>query len=141
MQKSAYLGLNCVFFSENVQGMSCAFRHAPAALGCDIVCSEWVKCRTCAKGKPCCHHASIVLNVGVRCEFRHMNVEKRTSLLPCHFEQMPEGCRKPHCLYKHMYPRDQNGTIVQTVRKHGYNGHRLAPGKCGHRFVSTFLSL
>lgn len=35
------------------------------------------------------------------CPNRHMVIEKVRNQIQCYWENKPNGCRKPHCVFKH----------------------------------------
>jgi len=87
-------GQDCYFFvySSCVRGNSCPFRHEPAALTNETVCTYW-KAGNCAKP---------------HCIFRHLEDKKgkKRNVTPCYWETQPQGCSKPHCPFLHQYPKD-----------------------------------
>lgn len=68
------------------QGTSCPYRHEPSALGHERVCSKWTEGQ--------CFQQN--------CSDRHMVIEKARNQIQCYWENKPNGCRKPHCVFKHL---------------------------------------
>ncbi|XP_013414326.1 zinc finger CCCH domain-containing protein 11A isoform X2 [Lingula anatina] len=85
-------GDDCYFYyySNCTKGSTCPFRHSEAALGKEVVCTSWLQGR-CLKDN---------------CPFRHMEITKKRSSMPCYWESQPGGCQKPHCAFQHTQPRD-----------------------------------
>lgn len=83
---------DCYFFyySTCSKGSLCPFRHEAAALGNETVCSYWQQ-GACSK---------------LHCQFRHMELKKNRSQIPCYWESQPVGCQKSHCPFFHTQPRD-----------------------------------
>ncbi|XP_052670465.1 zinc finger CCCH domain-containing protein 11A-like [Harpia harpyja] len=81
------------FYSTCNKGDSCSFRHCEAALGNERVCRLWREGR--------CFRTS--------CRFRHMEVEKKRSEIPCHWENQPAGCQKSNCAFRHTKGRYVDG--------------------------------
>ena len=40
------------------------------------------------------------------CSFRHMELKKNRSQIPCYWESQPVGCKKSHCPFFHTAPRE-----------------------------------
>ncbi|XP_015112080.1 zinc finger CCCH domain-containing protein 11A isoform X2 [Diachasma alloeum] len=82
---------DCYFFyySTCTKGDSCAFRHEPSALGCEVMCSYWQQ-GNCLNEK---------------CNFRHMELKKNRKSIACYWESQRGGCKKPHCPFMHTQPR------------------------------------
>lgn len=83
------LFLNC-FCSSRIQGASCPYRHEAAALGHEQICVDW-KMGQCFE---------------VTCPNRHMVIEKERNQIQCYWENKPNGCTKPHCVFKHTKPQN-----------------------------------
>jgi len=86
-------GQDCYFYyySTCAREASCQFRHEPAALTNETVCTYWLA-GTC--NKP-------------HCIFRHLEVgNKKRNVTPCYWETQPQGCSKPHCPFLHQVPKD-----------------------------------
>lgn len=86
-------GQDCYFYyySSCSRGDGCPFRHEPAALTNETVCTYW-KAGNC--NKP-------------HCIFRHLEVgSKKRNVTPCYWETQPQGCSKPHCPFLHQQPKD-----------------------------------
>lgn len=51
------------------------------------------------------------------CPERHMVIEKARNQIQCYWENKPNGCRKPHCVFKHMnsMPVSANTTVITAV--------------------------
>ncbi|XP_052618965.1 LOW QUALITY PROTEIN: zinc finger CCCH domain-containing protein 11A-like [Peromyscus californicus insignis] len=73
------------FYSTCTKGDSCPFRHCEAALGNETVCTLWQEGR-------CFRRV---------CRFRHTEIDKKRSEIPCYWENQPTGCRKIHCAFHH----------------------------------------
>lgn len=80
-------GDDCYFYyySKCSKGASCPFRHQETALGTETVCSLW-------KEGHCFRPV---------CSFRHMDILRNRSHIPCYWEKQPGGCQKPHCVFLH----------------------------------------
>ncbi|KPP69708.1 zinc finger CCCH domain-containing protein 11A-like, partial [Scleropages formosus] len=91
-------GDDCYFYyySTCTKGDSCPFRHCEAAMGSEIVCNLWEESRCFRK----------------ICKFRHMEIKKKRSEIPCYWENQPAGCQKPHCAFHHEKPRFIDGIYV-----------------------------
>ncbi|XP_011309625.1 zinc finger CCCH domain-containing protein 11A isoform X2 [Fopius arisanus] len=87
---------DCYFFyySTCTKGDSCAFRHEPSALGCEVMCSYWQQ-GNCLNEK---------------CNFRHMELKKNRKSIACYWESQRSGCKKPHCPFMHTQPRPAGET-------------------------------
>ncbi|XP_052671922.1 zinc finger CCCH domain-containing protein 11A-like [Harpia harpyja] len=81
------------FYSTCNKGDSCSFRHCEAALGNERVCRLWREGRC----------------FGTTCRFRHMEVEKKRSEIPCHWENQAVGCQKSNCAFRHTKGRYVDG--------------------------------
>ncbi|KAM9594522.1 zinc finger CCCH domain-containing protein 11A-like isoform 2-T2 [Morphnus guianensis] len=81
------------FYSTCNKGDSCSFRHCEAALGNERVCRLWQEGR--------CFRTT--------CRFRHMEVEKKRSEIPCYWENQPAGCQKSNCAFRHTKGRYVDG--------------------------------
>jgi len=86
-------GQDCYFYyySTCARAGSCQFRHEPAALTNETVCTYWLA-GTCTKP---------------HCIFRHLELgNKKRNVTPCYWESQPQGCSKPHCPFLHSVPKD-----------------------------------
>ncbi|KAM9594815.1 zinc finger CCCH domain-containing protein 11A-like [Morphnus guianensis] len=81
------------FYSTCNKGDSCSFRHCEAALGNERVCRLWQEGR--------CFRTT--------CRFRHMEVEKKRSEIPCYWENQPAGYQKSNCAFRHTKGRYVDG--------------------------------
>lgn len=84
---------DCYFYvySTCSKGVGCPFRHEPAALTNETVCTYW-KAGNCSRPK---------------CIFRHFDVgSKKRNVIECYWESQPGGCSKPHCPFLHDKPKD-----------------------------------
>ncbi|XP_074878345.1 uncharacterized protein LOC142028341 [Buteo buteo] len=88
-------GDDCYFYVYSTcdKGDSCSFRHCAAALGNERVCRLWQEGR-CFK---------------TTCRFRHMEVDKKRSEVPCYWENQPAGCQKSNCAFRHTKGRYVGG--------------------------------
>ncbi|NXW46827.1 ZC11A protein, partial [Nyctiprogne leucopyga] len=84
------------FYSTCNKGESCAFRHCEAALGNETVCTLWQEGR-CFR------------NI---CRFRHMEIDKKRSEIPCYWENQPVGCQKSNCAFHHTKGRYVDGLFL-----------------------------
>ncbi|NXF36981.1 ZC11A protein, partial [Nyctibius bracteatus] len=84
------------FYSTCNKGDSCSFRHCEAALGNETVCKLWQEGR-CFR------------NV---CRFRHMEINKKRSEIPCYWEKQPVGCQKYNCAFHHTKGRYIDGLFL-----------------------------
>ncbi|NWR77732.1 ZC11A protein, partial [Centropus unirufus] len=84
------------FYSTCNKGDSCAFRHCEAALGNETVCTLWQEGR-CFR------------NI---CRFRHMEIDKKRSEIPCYWENQPMGCQKSNCAFHHTKGRYVDGLFL-----------------------------
>ncbi|NXL56146.1 ZC11A protein, partial [Chordeiles acutipennis] len=84
------------FYSTCNKGDSCAFRHCEAALGNETVCTLWQEGR-CFR------------NI---CRFRHMEIDKKRSEIPCYWENQPVGCQKSNCAFHHAKGRYVDGLFL-----------------------------
>ncbi|XP_020279850.1 zinc finger CCCH domain-containing protein 11A-like isoform X2 [Pseudomyrmex gracilis] len=94
--------LDCYFFyySTCKKGDFCPYRHEPAALGCETICTYW------QQGNCLNEH----------CNFRHMELKKNRKSIPCYWEKQPGGCRKPHCPFMHTSPRTITSDPITPVK-------------------------
>lgn len=86
-------GQDCYYYyySTCVRGDLCHFRHEPAALSNETVCTFWLA-GSCTKP---------------HCIFRHLEIgNKKRNITPCYWETQPQGCSKPHCPFLHQTPKD-----------------------------------
>ncbi|XP_031640537.1 zinc finger CCCH domain-containing protein 11A-like isoform X2 [Contarinia nasturtii] len=83
---------DCYFYYYSVcrKGSSCGYRHEPLALGHERVCSKWTENQ--------CFQPN--------CPDRHMVIEKARNQIQCYWENKG-GCRKPHCVFKHVNAAQQ----------------------------------
>ncbi|NXK05281.1 ZC11A protein, partial [Herpetotheres cachinnans] len=84
------------FYSTCNKGDSCSFRHCEAALGSETVCTLWQEGR-CFR------------NI---CRFRHMEIDKKRSEIPCYWENQPVGCQKSNCAFHHTKGRYVDGLFL-----------------------------
>uniref|UniRef100_A0A8D0G0S8 C3H1-type domain-containing protein n=1 Tax=Sphenodon punctatus TaxID=8508 RepID=A0A8D0G0S8_SPHPU len=84
------------FYSTCTKGDSCPFRHCEAALGNETVCTLWQEGR-CFRGI---------------CRFRHMEIDKKRSEIPCYWENQPMGCQKLNCAFHHAKGRYVEGLFL-----------------------------
>ncbi|XP_052020053.1 zinc finger CCCH domain-containing protein 11A-like [Apodemus sylvaticus] len=84
------------FYSTCFKGDSCPFRHCEAALGNETVCTLWQEGR-------CFRRV---------CRFRHMEIDKKRSEIPCYWENQPTGCRKLNCAFHHSRSRYVDGLVL-----------------------------
>uniref|UniRef100_A0ACB8F4H7 Uncharacterized protein n=1 Tax=Sphaerodactylus townsendi TaxID=933632 RepID=A0ACB8F4H7_9SAUR len=84
------------FYSTCAKGDSCPFRHSESALGNETVCTLWQEGR-CFR------------NV---CRFRHMEIDKKRSEIPCYWENQPVGCQKLNCAFHHNKGRFIDGLFL-----------------------------
>ncbi|NXH22757.1 ZC11A protein, partial [Bucco capensis] len=84
------------FYSTCNKGDSCSFRHCEAALGNETVCTLWQEGR-------CFRHI---------CRFRHMEIDKKRSEIPCYWENQPVGCQKSNCAFHHTKGRYVDGLFL-----------------------------
>ncbi|KAF1472993.1 Zinc finger CCCH domain-containing protein 11A, partial [Megadyptes antipodes antipodes] len=84
------------FYSTCNKGDSCSFRHCEAALGNETVCTLWQEGR-CFR------------NI---CRFRHMEIDKKRSEIPCYWENQPVGCQKSNCAFHHAKGRYVDGLFL-----------------------------
>ncbi|XP_009886531.1 PREDICTED: zinc finger CCCH domain-containing protein 11A [Charadrius vociferus] len=84
------------FYSTCNKGDSCSFRHCEAALGNETVCTLWKEGR-CFR------------NI---CRFRHMEINKKRSEIPCYWENQPVGCQKSNCAFHHTKGRYVDGLFL-----------------------------
>ncbi|XP_006887956.1 PREDICTED: zinc finger CCCH domain-containing protein 11A [Elephantulus edwardii] len=91
-------GEDCYFFfySTCTKGESCPFRHCEAALGNETVCTLWQEGR-------CFRQV---------CRFRHMEIDKKRSEIPCYWENQPLGCQKLNCAFHHNRGRYVDGLFL-----------------------------
>ncbi|XP_061488216.1 zinc finger CCCH domain-containing protein 11A isoform X2 [Rhineura floridana] len=84
------------FYSTCTKGDSCPFRHCEAALGNETVCVLWQEGR--------CFRSI--------CRFRHMEIDKKRSEIPCYWENQPVGCQKLNCAFHHNKGRFVDGLFL-----------------------------
>ncbi|NXL92989.1 ZC11A protein, partial [Alectura lathami] len=84
------------FYSTCNKGDSCPFRHCEAALGNETICTLWKEGR-CFR------------NI---CRFRHMEIDKKRSEIPCFWENQPGGCQKSNCAFHHTKGRYVDGLFL-----------------------------
>lgn len=84
------------FYSTCTKGDSCPFRHCEAALGNETVCTLWQEGR-------CFRQV---------CRFRHMEIDKKRSEIPCYWENQPVGCQKLNCAFHHTRSRFVDGLFL-----------------------------
>ncbi|KFR09608.1 Zinc finger CCCH domain-containing protein 11A [Opisthocomus hoazin] len=84
------------FYSTCNKGDSCSFRHCEAALGNETVCTLWQEGR--------CFRSI--------CRFRHMEINKKRSEIPCYWENQPGGCQKSNCAFHHTKGRYVDGLFL-----------------------------
>nr|XP_015198230.1 PREDICTED: zinc finger CCCH domain-containing protein 11A [Lepisosteus oculatus]XP_015198231.1 PREDICTED: zinc finger CCCH domain-containing protein 11A [Lepisosteus oculatus]XP_015198233.1 PREDICTED: zinc finger CCCH domain-containing protein 11A [Lepisosteus oculatus] len=91
-------GDDCYFYyySTCVKGDSCSFRHCEAAMGSEVVCTLWQESRCFRK----------------ICKFRHTEIEKKRSEIPCYWENQSAGCQKANCAFHHDKPRVIDGIFL-----------------------------
>uniref|UniRef100_A0A8C4R3S3 Zinc finger CCCH-type containing 11A n=1 Tax=Eptatretus burgeri TaxID=7764 RepID=A0A8C4R3S3_EPTBU len=89
------------FYSTCAKGDRCQFRHCEAALGSETVCKLWQE--------GCCFRRV--------CAFRHMEMDKRRSEIPCFWENQPSGCQKINCAFNHVKARIIDGVFLQPSRE------------------------
>ncbi|XP_074911592.1 zinc finger CCCH domain-containing protein 11A-like [Buteo buteo] len=96
-------GDDCYFYVYSTcdKGDSCSFRHCAAALGNERVCRLWQEGR-CFK---------------TTCRFRHMEVDKKRSEVPCYWENQPAGCQKSNCAFRHTKGRYVGGRFFPPSKK------------------------
>uniref|UniRef100_A0A8C5RG66 Zinc-finger CCCH domain-containing protein n=1 Tax=Laticauda laticaudata TaxID=8630 RepID=A0A8C5RG66_LATLA len=91
----AYNFFPCFFFYKYT-GDNCPFRHCEAALGNETVCVLWQEGR--------CFRSI--------CRFRHMEIDKKRSEIPCYWENQPLGCQKLNCAFHHNKGRFVDGLFL-----------------------------
>ncbi|XP_006133158.1 zinc finger CCCH domain-containing protein 11A isoform X7 [Pelodiscus sinensis] len=84
------------FYSTCTKGDACPFRHCEAALGNETVCTLWQEGR--------CFRSI--------CRFRHMEIDKKRSEIPCYWENQPVGCQKLNCAFHHNKGRYVEGLFL-----------------------------
>lgn len=84
------------FYSTCTKGDNCPFRHCEAALGNETVCTLWQEGR-------CFRQV---------CRFRHMEIDKKRSEIPCYWENQPMGCQKLNCAFHHTRSRYVDGLFL-----------------------------
>ncbi|XP_074833974.1 zinc finger CCCH domain-containing protein 11A isoform X4 [Carettochelys insculpta] len=84
------------FYSTCAKGDACPFRHCEAALGNETVCTLWQEGR--------CFRSI--------CRFRHMEIDKKRSEIPCYWENQPVGCQKSNCAFHHNKGRYIEGLFL-----------------------------
>uniref|UniRef100_A0A8C0XGH9 C3H1-type domain-containing protein n=1 Tax=Castor canadensis TaxID=51338 RepID=A0A8C0XGH9_CASCN len=105
-------GEDCYFFfySTCTKGDSCPFRHCEAALGNETVCTLWQEGR-------CFRQV---------CRFRHMEIDKKRSEIPCYWENQPMGCQKLNCAFHHNRGRYVDGLFLPPSKSDSSCGFYLA---------------
>ncbi|XP_067863727.1 zinc finger CCCH domain-containing protein 11A isoform X2 [Heptranchias perlo] len=88
------------FYSTCAKGDNCLFRHCEAALGSETICTLWQEGR-------CFRQV---------CKFRHMEIDKRRSEIPCYWEKQPTGCTKLNCAFRHSKPRFIEGVFIPATK-------------------------
>ncbi|XP_067913505.1 zinc finger CCCH domain-containing protein 11A isoform X2 [Heterodontus francisci] len=88
------------FYSTCAKGDNCLFRHCEAALGSETICTLWQEGR-------CFRQV---------CKFRHMEIDKRRSEIPCYWERQPTGCTKLNCAFRHSKPRFIEGVFIPATK-------------------------
>ncbi|XP_051890508.1 zinc finger CCCH domain-containing protein 11A isoform X2 [Pristis pectinata] len=88
------------FYSTCAKGDNCLFRHCEAALGSETICTLWQEGR-------CFRQV---------CKFRHMEIDKRRSEIPCYWEKQPTGCTKLNCAFHHSKPRFIEGVFIPATK-------------------------
>ncbi|XP_043572355.1 zinc finger CCCH domain-containing protein 11A isoform X2 [Chiloscyllium plagiosum] len=88
------------FYSTCAKGDNCLFRHCEAALGSETICTLWQEGR-------CFRQV---------CKFRHMEIDKRRSEIPCYWEKQPTGCTKLNCAFRHSMPRFVEGVFFPATK-------------------------
>ncbi|XP_078098223.1 zinc finger CCCH domain-containing protein 11A isoform X16 [Mustelus asterias] len=88
------------FYSTCAKGDNCLFRHCEAALGSETICTLWQEGR-------CFRQV---------CKFRHMEIDKRRSEIPCYWEKQPTGCTKLNCAFRHSMPRFIEGVFFPATK-------------------------
>ncbi|KAI0240405.1 Zinc finger CCCH domain-containing protein 11A [Lamellibrachia satsuma] len=88
------------YYSTCMKGDMCPYRHCEAALGCETTCTLWKEGR--------CHRST--------CKFRHMDIVKDRSTIPCYWESQPGGCTKPHCVFRHVQDNGHPNTTLPSQR-------------------------
>lgn len=86
------------YYSNCTKGKpACPFRHEPAALAQEVVCTFW------KEGKCTKPH----------CIYRHMDLDgKKRNVIPCYWEKQPSGCTKPHCPFLHDQPKEPHPEVL-----------------------------
>ncbi|KAG8451044.1 hypothetical protein GDO86_003358 [Hymenochirus boettgeri] len=84
------------FYSTCTKGDSCPFRHCEAALGNETVCTLW-------QDQRCFREI---------CRFRHMEIDKKRSEIPCYWENQISGCQKGNCAFHHTKGRFVDGIYL-----------------------------
>lgn len=88
---------DCYFYynSECSKGDFCPFRHEPAAIFQETVCSFWMQGK-CTKINCSFRHSMDAIN-------NHVKSEKNRSQIKCFWESQPTGCTKApgHCPFMH----------------------------------------
>ncbi|XP_038676956.1 zinc finger CCCH domain-containing protein 11A isoform X1 [Scyliorhinus canicula] len=88
------------FYSTCAKGDNCLFRHCEAALGSETICTLWQEGR-------CFRQV---------CKFRHVEIDKRRSEIPCYWEKQPTGCTKLNCAFRHSMPRFIEGVFFPATK-------------------------
>jgi len=86
------------YYSSCTKGKpACPFRHEPAALAQEVVCTFW------KEGKCTKPH----------CIYRHMDLDgKKRNVIPCYWEKQASGCTKPHCPFLHDQPKEPHPEVL-----------------------------
>jgi len=109
-------GQDCYFFvySSCSRGNACPFRHEPAALTNETVCTYWLA-GNCSKP---------------HCIFRHLEGKKgkQRNVTPCYWETQPQGCSKPHCPFLHQVPKDPVDQPLPVVNSQAAISRSPSPG-------------
>ncbi|KAK2118443.1 hypothetical protein P7K49_005330 [Saguinus oedipus] len=79
-----------------VSSVRCPFCHCEAALGNETVCTLWQE--------RCCFRQV--------CRFRHMEIDKKRSEIPCYWENQPMRCQKLNCAFHHNRGRYVDGLFL-----------------------------
>ncbi|KAM4795025.1 zinc finger CCCH domain-containing protein 11A [Rhinophrynus dorsalis] len=90
------------FYSTCTKGDSCPFRHCEAAIGNETVCTLWQEGR-------CFRQV---------CKFRHMEMDKKRSEIPCYWENQLSGCQKSNCAFHHVKGRFVDGVFLPPSKTH-----------------------
>jgi len=92
---------DCYFYYNSTcsKGDMCPFRHEPTAINQETVCNFWMQgnCRN------------------FNCSFRHMQMEKKRSQIPCFWEAQPTGCSKGNCPFMHVKIKHDDPYVPEAV--------------------------